>query len=84
MSNVINFNSVKTKTYVDTLSDEQLTYDKKIMNNVYTNEIEAFESMLQYVDNPKTMKMWMTGWLKDKKIFLKKDIRQIINESVNK
>ena len=84
MSNVINFNSVKTKTYVDTLSDEQLTYDKKIMNNVYTNEIEAFESMLLYVDNPKTMKMWMTGWLKDKKIFLKKDIRQIINESVNK
>ena len=32
MSNVINFNSVKTKTIVDTLSDERLTYDKKIMN----------------------------------------------------
>ena len=84
MSNVINFNSVKTKTYVDTLSDERLTYDKKIMNNVYTTEIKTFEIMLKYVDNPKTMKMWMTCWLKDKKRFLKKDIRQLINESVNK
>ena len=84
MSNVINFNSVKTKRIVDTLSDERLTYDKRIMNDVYTTEIEAFESMLQYVDNPKTMKMLITGWLKDKKRFLKKDIRQMINESVNK
>ena len=84
MSNVINFEWFKTKKVVDSLTDEQLAYDKKIMNNVYKNEIKTFESMIKYVDRPDLMKMWMLGWVKDKKKFLKKDIRQITNESFTK
>ena len=84
MSNVINFEWFKTKKVVDSLTDEQLAYDKKIMDNVYKNEIKAFESMIKYVDRPDLMKMWMLGWVKDKKKLLKKDIRQITNESFTK
>ena len=40
--------------------------------------------MIKYVDRPDLMKMWMLGWVKDKKKFLKKDIRQITNESFTK
>ena len=42
MSNVINFEWFKTKKVVDSLTDEQLAYDKKIMDNVYKNEIKTF------------------------------------------
>ena len=84
MSNIINFEWIKTKKVVDNLSDKQLTYDKRIMDNVYKGEIKAFESMLKFIDRPDLIKMWMLGWVKDKKEFLKKDIKDIVNESVGK
>jgi hypothetical protein len=84
MPNIINFEAFKAKKVIDNLSDERLKYDKKIMNNVYEHEIKTFESMLKYVDQPEVIKMWMIGWVKDKKKFLKKDIRQINNESLTK
>ena len=84
MSNIINFEWFKTKKIVDNLSDKQLAYDKRIMDNVYKGEIKAFESMLKFIDRPDLIKMWMLGWVKDKKKFLKKDIKDMINEKVGK
>ena len=84
MSNIINFEWFKTKKIVDNLSDKQLAYDKRIMDNVYKTEIKAFESMLKFIDRPDLIKMWMLGWVKDKKKFLKKDIKDMINEKVGK